>query len=255
MLSESAIADKVREAYQFAQQNGNGRDFPTPIVISLELEKIDILSWLQSVNQSPKMYWCSRDNGFEIGGVGSTLTVATQNPDLIPEKFAFIEKILHNSAEHTNIGFIGGTNFEFTSTKNSNWPNFPTMRYILPEIFIHRQKDTFKISISSLIENGISFEDLKIALINKIKSLNFTSEQKVDLPFPRVISKINYPEWSGWKRNVDESLKRIREKKLDKVVLARRTDLQFSRRIYWEKVVRSFKEKNKNCFILVNPHF
>lgn len=248
-FSGSAITNQAKEAFHYVQQNGNGRNLPIPIVISLELDEVDILSWLRSSNQNPKMYWCSRDNGFEIGGVGSIFTVATQDPSLIPEKLAFIEKILQSTPENTNIGFIGGAHFDLTLGENSSWPNFPTFRYVLPEVFIHRQQDTYTISISLLIENGISFEELNLTMLSKFKSLKFINGEEIGSEFPQVISKINYPEWPEWKNNIEVSLRKIQDQELEKVVLARRTDLQFSFPIDWVNVIRSFKKQNKNCFV------
>ncbi|MCH8124971.1 isochorismate synthase [candidate division KSB1 bacterium] len=248
-LSDEAIETQIRQTLQIAQSNGNGRDLPVPVIITLEFDKIDILSWLQSVNQTPKVYWCSRDNGFEIGGIGSTITVTTQDPELLPKKLALIEEMIHNSPENSKIGFIGGTNFDLTSKKNSNWQNFPTLWFVLPEVFIHRQNDSYFISISSLFDNGRSIADLKLDLMNKIKSLDFSNGKVVEASWPKVLSRTNYPEWPEWQTNVQESLKKIKDREIEKVVLARRTDLKFSHQISWEKVVRAFKKRNKNCFI------
>jgi menaquinone-specific isochorismate synthase len=247
-LSLEEVERQAERAIKLGSPERNGKNIPFPIIVTLPLKEINILSWLESINRTPKVYWCSRDGQLEIGGIGASLTISEEDPGLVQQKFELIERILQCSAPSRHLGFLGGSNFNFADAGNSEWTSFPTMWFVLPEIFIHRFKDQYSLNISSLFENGASAEYIARKLVKKAERLNSHDSPKRSSALPNIQIRRDLPAFPRWAKNVTESLERIQRGEVEKVVLARRTDLVCSGEIGWVEVARRLKNHNENCF-------
>ncbi len=160
-----------------------------------EVDFIDIPSYLASETLEPKFYHKCSKTGIERAAIGSIETLKT------------IPKIKNSDSRSC---FYGGVFFNKSSTskKDSLWKDFPSCIFFLPLLEIIQDKEQTKIIHR---------------FIKKRHYPSFIKTSAEELRDPPNLQK-NIPEKEGWKSSVDEVLHTIKTKKIQKVVLARRSN-------------------------------
>ena len=182
--------------------------------IELPLLPIDISEWLVLQEFSVKVYWRDRSDSFEMAGIGTAMCVA----DIASQHPASLLDVLHTHLANApvNLRFYGGTCFDPRTSLTERWKSFGVARFVLPRFEIvrtHRQ---------SLFVCNVTNADLYHHLDrieSEIELIRF--EETVKMKRPLSVSINNIPAVSKWKSQVEEALECIRQRKMDKVVLAR----------------------------------
>jgi menaquinone-specific isochorismate synthase len=186
--------------------------------IEREWEDIDILGWLNAQPHGVKVYWQSRDGDLEIAGVGAADLITAA--DFIGIKSAF-DRIREQTTQ-SRARYFGGLCFDSVRTpRDEVWSSFGDFRFVLPLVEIVRSGSKITLALNAL--RSRLEEDGAEAALSELQLLRET-DRIDELVAPAVGARQDYPGATAWRAIVDDSLRFMTQSKLDKVVLARRTD-------------------------------
>ena len=202
---------------------------------TIEIGKINLLGWLKSQSHSPRVYWSARDGRFELAGCGSAMIIKTSDISSFDDCFAKIDNILQTCDDNNSVRFLGGLCFDPARTSGPLWSNFPYLWYVLPAISITREDDRYYATFAAGATNDLAAND--------VKSGSLTDDLHLD-----IVSRIDRPDFSGWDDNIKRSLDMIAHHRIDKVVMARRTDFNLIEAVDPVDYLAILKRANRNCF-------
>ena len=193
---------------------------------SLETPKLKrALAWLEAQTLYPKIYWEHPNDGI-YAGVGASFS-----SNVLPE--------------NDDSCYFGGQ--DFTRRTGGLWEGFPESYFFAPKVlfipdmfqklpFCQDQRSRFSpLEAASYLRDrrdgeGVKDRDADEGKKQLLKYDGYNSEESDgDLPpLPSLISRLDSPSYSDWIASVEGVLKGIQQKKYQKVVLARHTDLTFN---------------------------
>lgn len=159
-----------------------------------ERDPLDIPSYLSNQNLFPKFYWKCAKTGEERACLGSLITL-TSPPALSKET-------------DPALCFYGSLFFSDQTAKDPFWKDFSPSCFFLPEFEIRQSNLKTELISHSLNGSGGS------PLLEENETLSPTCTLK---------KNIDIPSKETWTTSIKKILKAIKEKQVDKVVLARRT--------------------------------
>jgi menaquinone-specific isochorismate synthase len=171
--------------------------------IQQELPATDLIAWLQSQPLYPKVFWKEQDSQTIYAAVGSLILFPT-----VPQLC---------SSNPFEVRLYGGMRFNDGSHNQETWRSFPNTCFWLPQIEISQEGDHAQVIAYSL--NGpASFEPL----------LTYKSVKMPAAPSSSLIERKETPCFGDWKKNMEVALNSIASGHMQKLVLARKTTLQFA---------------------------
>jgi menaquinone-specific isochorismate synthase len=200
--AKKAMADLIR-AYT-----------PSPGItrIEIKIKPIDQLDWLAAQKDTIKVFGANQDDSAAIAGVGCAVDCKGKGK----VDFAKVFKILRQplSPQYPYLQWYGGFSFD-----EKVWDRFGAWHFVLPRFELARNQDKMifccnlnqTTSIPKVLKE---LADLKAPV--SIKRFELTVKKRKDSPGPK--------QWAG---QVDDVLDAISKGLLQKVVLARKTDLLF----------------------------
>jgi menaquinone-specific isochorismate synthase len=166
-----------------------------------ELANIDLVRWLENQPLFPKVYWKERDGHTTYAAVGNLLS------------FSQVPRI--STPISDEIRFYGGMRFSsMHHAQDSTWQGFPPLCFWLPQI--------------ELSQTEGRTEAVHYGLNEKVESANFESRESLPTPTFSLLGRQDTPGLSHWEKNVQTALQAFSTGELNKLVLARRTTLQFA---------------------------
>ena len=211
-----------------------------PVILRMEhvlSHAVDPLAWLdaqlkrQYDDASPAFYLASQEGDVEVACLESALTVhETSN----------VWEYWHDLP--TSSRFYGGARFDLTDTAASmgdEWKAFGAAWWMLPAIELRREgnnQSTLALHIVMTFDQDIHHEAWftvaaqRLALLNRLS--DDLSSRRPPTTLPPILSRdSNYGILDGqelYEQSVSQALKAFDEGKLEKVVLARRQQIQLS---------------------------
>ncbi len=161
---------------------------------------MDLIAWLQAQPLYPKVFWKELDSSITRAAVGNLLLF----PD-IPE---------FNDVAAEAIRLYGGIRFDRSTPKDDTWQGFPSTSFWLPEIEISQEGDKAQV--------------MRYSLSTTFSLPLFHSKKEFFTPAYSLIARKETPVFANWQKGVSAVLESIRAKEMDKLVLARKTTLQFA---------------------------
>lgn len=172
----------------------NGKVYPLSTTVQT-VPAMDLMAWLEAQPLYPKVFWKELDSSVTRAAVGNLL--------LFPQVPEFTE----TSAEAVRL--YGGMRFGDSCPNDTTWQGFPNSCFWLPEIEISQEGDEARIVHYSL--NAPKIENL----------------EKLSFPTYSLIDRRETPDLASWQKSVSAVLESISARQMDKLVLARKTTLQF----------------------------
>jgi menaquinone-specific isochorismate synthase len=219
-----------------------------PIAITFRIDPIDVLRWLAGQPQTPRLYWAGRDGHFETSGHGVALSINERVSAAGSESLSEIETILRASEDDPFLRFIGGRRFHPGTSADPLWADFPPVWFGIPRLSVTRTGEDHFITVAVRVVPGATPAAIREEVKAILDSASLTSAFDLETPSLSVISRVDNPDRTGWIENVTRSLNDIEKGTVDKVVLARRTDLHFSGRADPFSLLFRLRERNRNCF-------
>lgn len=169
------------------------------------LPPIHLIRWLEDHPLYPKVFWKDRDGQTTYAAVGNL--------------FSFPHVPRFSGATHLELRLYGGIRFsEKYHREDTTWRGFPKTCFWLPQIELSQQGEMTEATTYSLHERPCL--DAELFAIKTPSPQHFKTHT--------LLNRIDTPTFKTWQDNVDQALKAISSGTIDKLVLARRTMLQFS---------------------------
>ena len=211
--------------------------------LAVKLPLLDPLSWLQTQRASERIYWSDRDTNFETAGIG----IADQtkiDPKLSEQLFAN-DSWGADIPESGATRYFGGHRFSpVTHVSDQTWDSFGDGRFILPRFELYASNDQTWF-ICNLIPSRD--RDAKDKILWQLSQVLFTdSKQPSDMPC--ILGRTDLPNHTEWASGVRTVLTSVADGDISKVVLARRSTLQFENVIDPVCLLHRLKSRSSGCY-------
>lgn len=195
--------------------------------LEVAVEKCDVVKWLQAQDDPIKTYWRDRSGQFEMAGLGQADIVSGS---LMPNYDALFIR-LNTYLENTDgpVRYYGGLRFNKRNKADSKWQSFASYRFIVPKFELFRSTDGVHLACNILIRDEEPQKVVAQAL-TELKELRFGSFSKMENSF-EVIERSDFPNFEGWKSNINHALTAFKENRLQKIVLARRSSFKLQSKV------------------------
>ena len=194
-------------------------DIPFPLN-----DAFDALGWLASQPVWPQFYWQQRNGDEEAAVLGAVAAFSSLES---------AQQFLRQHDNHPDLRIWGLNAFE-PQRGNLLLPRLEWRRCAgVASLRLHLYSD---VSLREDAAHAIAFIS-SLAPVKPLPALrlNLTGEQ-------------NWPDKAGWTNLIKLATQTINREELDKVVLARATDLQFSQSVNAAAVMASSRRLNLNCY-------
>ncbi len=219
---------------QIVEQLNQCREFPA--VVRVPMPNVDPLAWLDAQPFSTKFAWSERDDEKMLAGAGVAASVDVQADD---EPVAVIGRCRELLNGNKSLRFFGGLSFD-GEVADASWQNFGAGRFVAPRFLVENEV---------LLITVMDRDDITEATLD-IERLNFefeTHNWSEDLPAPATTHFA--PTQDGWQSTVDEALTLIRSEVLEKIVLARKTTLEFDAPLNPLQITSRIAESTYDCYV------
>lgn len=213
-------------------------------IIRLEIlcPDIDCFVWLNGQRSENKIYWADRNGDFEMAGIGAADLL--KGDDLINYKELFFRLRQRLSVENKYLRYYGGVGF-YNKKPGKEWQAFGSYFFIVPQFEI------FKVKGKSFFAFNIKADNINLSGINesisKLNSLIFPCGRLAGI-IPKVCSLQHSPDRAHWEKIFNENIRLSGEMMFDKIVLARKTFIDFEENINPLFLFSRLKENTKGCF-------
>ena len=191
--------------------------------IEVPITETDPLIWLQSQDVSGKNFWSDREQKKRFGGIGETMFLQEEDGNYIELILKRVIRILENSSD--GVRFYGGMRFNPNITPASDWKDWASIRFILPEIEL-----SWNQGFSTLACNLRLSEIRDQSKIEAFRKRLF-GLKKPKIPNNSIFQYLNrqlMPEYEEWSIAVEKALRQISSERLEKVVLARVAEFELA---------------------------
>jgi menaquinone-specific isochorismate synthase len=247
MTMKPSVRDQIGENIYIELKNIDIGETDHPVVWRVEIptEETDTINWLNSTRIFPRFYWADRNGTFEVASAGRTFHIkVTEMADTL-DVFEKTRSIL--AVSHPDTRFYGGMRFDQARSAGPEWDPFGFHYVFIPRLEMIRNKGQTTLFYNFLLTHKEQKVSDMIKEIEALFDMEETSTVRDWLPISWC-GRFDSPDIPGWQRNIEKALNYIHLGILDKIVLARRTDLQFSQEIDPLALFKKMKEKYSNSF-------
>ncbi|NTU57435.1 MAG: isochorismate synthase [Chlorobiaceae bacterium] len=208
-------------------QPGKAAESDRPVLESfcVPIDVVDGPTWLSRQDLFPRLFWMNREKSEWIAGIGEAdrIEIAEVGPN--DQSFILLEKAMQEKNSHAH--YVGGFCFNNLQKQNELWTGFSPTLFILPLISIECRNGQTSITCSVWLKPGQNRTEALEKLLDALASATSGSNPAVeDIP---EVTKVSYsPDREHWISNCEQVLSKFEEGGMDKVMLARQTELEFS---------------------------
>jgi len=206
--------------------------------------KIDPFDWLAARRRTDRIIWHSRHHNEILFSCGAARVISGSGPESNRDIESRIQSVLGRPGD--DMRFFGGMRFDRNRPADDLWRSFQGFRFVLPRFELVARSDHVQVYC-----NLVFPEDLenKQSILAEILSLEDSdSSPKLGHPIPSPVIRVNHPEQDVWKDRVNWALDKFEQNGLEKVVLARRADLEFVEPIEPFLLLKQLIASTPNCF-------
>ena len=210
--------------------------------IELPVGWLDPMPWLREQRPGSKSYWSGRGDGIEVAAVGAADLHeggAAEAPQDLRKRLAPLL-----SSGDPRLRYYGGLRFDAGKETDPRWKAFGTYRFVLPRFELISRRGEATLACNLVLPRDA---DRREEILEEIEELSFTPEL-FDDDLPEIISRTDAPDFTGWRRNVDQALASFDRGHLEKAVLARRATLEFEKEPDPALIARKLKDSTPDCF-------
>lgn len=193
-------------------------------VMLAEDEQNDALAWLDGQSQYPQFYWRHRNGQEERAALGAVIHC---------DSFAEAQQFCLEHRQRADIRLYGLNAFDLHSAA----------------LFLPRLEWCHSASGISLCLNLFSPHSLKEDALSALAFLaKLAPAGSLTALSGELLSEEQHPQWPEWERLIGLATRAIGQGSLDKVVLARATDLTFQSGISAPSLMAASRLVNVNCY-------
>ena len=255
MAMKQSVRDQIRKniCYELKNIHIGGSDHPVVWRVKLPMVEPNIIKWLNSIPVFPRFYWSDRTGTLDVASAGQALQIKlTERADNL-DVFGKIRNILAGS--HPETRFYGGMRFDPARSAGTEWEPYGSYYFFIPRLeMIRKEDETDFIYNFVLTRKNPNVADIITELETLVDTAGTASEAKwIPISWSE---RFDSPDIPGWQKNIEKALDYIHQGILDKIVLARRTHLQFQQEIdpliLFEKMLEKYS--NSFCFYFQLQH-
>jgi menaquinone-specific isochorismate synthase len=210
--------------------------------LTVPVGPVEPLRWLREQSLLPRLYWSGRDGGSGVAAVGAADLQEGDAREGAGSLHKRLAPLL--SASDREVRYYGGLRFDPLREPDAEWAPFGAYRFVLPRFELHAGDGE-----ATLVCNLVLPRDARrhAEILDQVERLSF-SRGGLDNILREPVSRTDHPDREGWSRNVERALAAFSEGRLDKVVLARRTELGFAEAVDAALLAESLEEATPGCF-------
>ncbi|MBU2712642.1 isochorismate synthase [Zooshikella harenae] len=219
--SVSACLAKLEKLVDTHCINGTTWPIICRVMLPISLDPKQWPNWLSVQSVVPQLYWQQREQTLTVAALGSADTL--KDMGLVSELTAGVEKRLASTVIGDGIPrYWGGVGFDQTQP----WQNFPGALFFLPSLSLEAQGGQQHLILQTYLEHADQWPIKRLALRKLVSGLRWSLPRQPSLP--HYVHCHDEPNAEGWQQQVKASLKAIKQRSCDKVVLSRRRRLIFN---------------------------
>jgi len=236
---------------------------PRLLSYSRAIAPINLLEFLRAAPpETQRVYWENKDNEIALAGWGVTAQITASGANRFAEIKAqadaiFANAIVEGSESAVTPRLFGGFSFQPDYQPNGVWQAFAPAYFVLPRYTLTRSGDAHYLTINAYVmpgeESKLSQElAWMIQQLDQLRRERFTSEYaRTWMHNP----SIRYPmSREDWRTRITEATQRMRRGELDKVVLARTSEVAFNDPIDPLYALENLRERYHDCYrFLIEP--
>ncbi|HEY4552180.1 MAG TPA: isochorismate synthase [Bacillaceae bacterium] len=264
-MTESSLQSSFDAVLERAEAEGEDWLFSYTIKIK-EINPDSFFASGRGLFKGERFFWKSRDGKTVLVGLGVAYTISNHNPDNrfeeVKSEWAVLLKhsMIHNPFDTPATGplLFGGFSFDPYSLKEKEWGPFSDSLFYLPRYMLTNEDGEYFLTVNSMCPSAVPgvLEDNDLALLLDKAVAPHQKESNI------ISQEAVRPE--EWKKAVADTVEVLKREELNKVVLARKTKLEFDRPVNPDTVLFNLAtqqsnsylfafETNESCFVGASP--
>ncbi|NTV02952.1 MAG: isochorismate synthase [Chlorobiaceae bacterium] len=224
-LALPLLKQRVREA--FGRHDGTGEDAPPSFrTFSVPVTMPDALGWLSRQKRFPKLYWMNREKSEWVAGVGEADRIELNGTGPNDRSFLMLEHAMQG--KHAHARYVGGFCFNNLQQQNRLWEGFSPSLFILPQVTLEGSQTGASLTCTLRIGPGEEIEEAGRKLLDALDSVDPSCLPSADADLPDLEKTSYCPDREQWIDCCRRVLDTFRSGEMEKVILARQTELEFS---------------------------
>ncbi len=217
--------------------------------LEYEIPPIDPLLWLSHLTDERKIYWNDRQRFTEIAATGSIIIFQGWSNQQLRADMERMESLLR---QNQRLKFFGGIRFSGRKSTDHTWDAFPYYYFHLPAFELVRQNNRYYFACNLYQPPGHDLSSLRSEYLQFLRRL-FPGNGKAK-PFVTLIRRQDNPHRDQWRRMINSALTALDGNPLEKIVLARKSELTFNHSLKAEDLLQKLRASNPNSFLfLIQP--
>jgi menaquinone-specific isochorismate synthase len=205
--------------------------------IEIKVRPVDMIAWLSLQNDKVKIYGANQSDTVSIAGIGQAAGVTGKKLGSLPKVFKSLRSFL--SPKYPYLQWYGGFCFDARHL-DAAWKEFGAYRFVLPRFELAAQ-DGKMIFCCNLI-GGERISGILKQLAQIVIPAKNDAETQI---FGEDIKRVDQPDKQVWHKAVEKILS---DKSVEKVVLARKTSLNFKQAPNPWAMLRQLKAVTPNSY-------
>ncbi|NTU53388.1 MAG: isochorismate synthase [Chlorobiaceae bacterium] len=222
------LEESVKAALQQPHPQTDGNTQPVLITFSTAIGRIEGQEWLSRQDIFPRLFWMNREKSEWTAGIGEAdrIEIAENGPNDL--SFYQLDEAMKLKNPHAR--YIGGFCFNNLQKQDQLWTGFSPGLFILPLVSLEHREGLTTLSCSLWLKPG---DDRKKGLEHLLTTLSsLSADPTPDATGIPEMTKVSYcPDKALWVESCETILRKFEEGGLEKVILARQTELAFSGKV------------------------
>ncbi len=214
--------------------------------LEYEITPIDPLIWLSHLRHGQKVYWSDRERFTEVAGMGSIIVFQGRDNQQFRADMQRMESLLRSN---DRVKFFGGMRFSNQKNSDPTWHAFPHYHFHLPAFEIVRENDRYVFACNLYRAPNQDLSSIRNHYLQFLRNL-FPGNGRARPPLKRLGRKDN-PQRLQWHEMVRTALHSLDGNPLEKVVLARKSELTFNHELKAEELLKQLRASNPNSFLFL----
>lgn len=191
---------------------------------SVDIAPTDPLLWLQKQDLYPRFFWSNREKDDLVAGIGSADTIDYDKTGPNSVSFDILQREITEKDPETR--YFGGFCFNNEQQQDEHWRAFKSFTFVLPAVQLNVKNGNHTLSCNLLMEPGENTEVRCRRLLDTLQKVS-TAVSLHGTGMPEIKSLTFSPDRKQWLETCNRVLERFQEGLMGKIILARRTLLEF----------------------------
>jgi menaquinone-specific isochorismate synthase len=240
-----ALAYLQTSASHLTKQGGPSAAHQSWARLEVPVVPLDPIAWLNRQKISIKFLWQDRSATELSVGLGNVWEIHRADVQRMADPFVDVQRHIDKLPPGSRL--FGGFAFNEQDRRlESDWMSFGLYRWILPRIeYTVKSSGHYLVCHVDLLRNPAQERDALEQFFSMVTSEH--DDPAIDIPQP--ILRIDQPEFAAWCRLIREILGEMVSGQIEKIVLARRTTLQFPNALNPWAIVCRLRDTAAKCYL------